>query len=258
MSRKKIGLALSGGGARGFAHVGALNVLARNGIHFDMIAGTSAGSIAGAAVASGMTPDQIDTMGRNFGWLNTLRPSLSFGGLLSSVPMGKMLRRTLPVSRFEDLKIPFAAVAFDVVKGEEVILKDSGDLVTAIRASCAVPGVFAPVPWGDKMLVDGGVTSVLPVDAVRTLGADVVIAIDVLRCGNTFSSVPRTGIGIAIRSVMTVIGSSSADQRGRCDHCIEPAIAHIRPDQIRRADETIRLGEEAALAALDDIQKLLQ
>jgi NTE family protein len=257
MTRKKIGLALSGGGARGFAHVGAIKVLDRHNIKFDMIAGTSAGSVAGAALASGMTPDEIEAMARTVGWLNTLRPSFGFSGLMSSAPMGKMLRNALPVAKFEDLVIPFAAIAYDIVKGEEVVMKESGDLINAIRASCAVPGIFAPIRLGDRMLIDGGVTSVLPVDAVRAMGADVIIAIDLLRCGNAFSSVPRTGLGIAVRSAMTLIGSSSAEQGRRCDLVIEPAIAHIRPDQLRRANEGIRLGEEAALARIDEIKTLM-
>jgi NTE family protein len=258
MTRKKIGLALSGGGARGFAHVGALKALACHNINFDMIAGTSAGSIAGAALATGMSPDEIAAMARKVGWLNTLRPSFGFTGLMTSAPMGKMLRHALPVTRFEDLVIPFAAVAFDIVKGEEIVLKESGDLITAIRASCAIPGIFAPIRLGDRMLIDGGVTSVLPVDAVRDMGADVVIAIDLLRCGNAFKSVPRTGLGIAVRSAMTLIGASSADQGRRCDLVIEPSIAHIRPDQIKRGDEAIRLGEEAALARVDEIKTLVR
>ena len=254
---KKIGLALSGGGARGFAHVGAVKILASHGISFDMIAGTSAGSIVGAALASGMTPDEIEAMARKVGWLNTLRPSFSIGGLLSSAPMGNMLRRELPATRFEDLKIPFAAVAYDIDKGEQVLLKGSGGLIPAIRASCAVPGVFAPIRVGDRLLVDGGVTSVLPVDAVRGMGADIVIAIDLLKCGNSFKRSPRTGLGIAIRSAMAVIGASSAAERGRCDCLIEPAIAHIRPDQLKRADESIRLGEEAALKQIDKIRQVI-
>jgi NTE family protein len=258
MAGKKIGLALSGGGARGFSHVGAIKVLADNGIHFDMIAGTSAGSIVGAALASGMSPAEIDSLARRMGWLNTLRPSFSFGGLISLAPLGEMLRKVLPVSHFEELQVPFAAVAFDLVKSKEVILTGTGDLITAIRASCAVPGVFAPIPLDDMLLVDGGVTSVLPVDVVRAMGADVVIAIDVLACGSSFKSVPRTGLGIAIRTAMTMIGSSSADQRARADHSIEPAISHIRPDQIKRADEAIRLGEEAALSMIEEIKRSLE
>jgi NTE family protein len=255
--KRKIGLALSGGGARGFAHVGVLKVLAAHDIAFDFIAGTSAGSVVGAALGAGMTPDEIETMARKVGWLNTIRPALNFKGLLTSAPLGKLLQRELPVTRFEDMRIPFAAVAYDIVKGEEFVWKDQGDLIGAIRSSCAVPGIFAPMKHGDRILVDGGVTSVLPVDAVRAMGAEIVIGIDLLSCGNTYAKIPRTGMGIMIRSAMTLIRSGSNDQRGRSDVTIEPAIAHIRIDQLKRADELIRLGEEAALARIDEITDLV-
>lgn len=257
MAAKKIGLALSGGGARGFAHVGAIRAFEAHGIRFDFIAGTSAGSLAGAALASGMTAAEIESMARSVGWLNTMRPSFSLGGMLSTAPMARMLRRALPVHRFEDLAIPFAAITYDVVKGEEYIVKDRGDLISAIRASCAVPGVFMPIKLDGRILVDGGVTSVLPVDAVRSMGADVVIAVDLLSCGNTYSSVPRTGLGIMIRSAMTQIRMGSSDQRGRSDIIIEPAIAHIRPDQIKRGEELIELGEKAVLDRIDEIMQTI-
>ena len=143
MPRKKIGLALSGGGARGFAHIGVLKVFAEHSITFDMIAGTSAGSIIGAALAAGMSINEIVAMSEKVGYANMMRPTLGFGGMFSNAPMGNFIRRHFPVSRFEDLAIPFSAVAFDLANSERVVLSGSGDLVTAIRASCAVPGVFA-------------------------------------------------------------------------------------------------------------------
>ncbi len=257
MARKKIGLALSGGGARGFAHVGAIRAFEANGIYFDYIAGTSAGSLVGAALATGMFAPEIDAMARKLRWLNTMRPSFAIGGMLSTMPLARVLRSELPVHRFEDLKIPFAAVTYDLVKGEEFVLKDSGDLISAVRASCAVPGIFVPIKLDGRILVDGGVTSVLPVDVVRSMGADIVIAIDLLSCGNTYSSIPRTGIGVMIRSAMTQIRMASVDQRRRSDIIIEPAIAHIRIDQLKRGDELIKLGEEAALERMDEILALL-
>ncbi|CAN5194882.1 hypothetical protein BH20ACI2_BH20ACI2_13240 [soil metagenome] len=257
MAGKKIGLALSGGGARGFAHVGAIRAFEANGIYFDCIAGTSAGSLVGAALATGMTAADIEAMARRLGWLNTMRPSFAVGGMLSTAPLARVLRRELPVQRFEGLAIPFAAITYDVVKGEEFVWKDNGDLVSAVRASCAVPGIFAPIKLDGRILVDGGVTSVLPVDAVRAMGADVVISVDLLSCGNTYSSVPRTGFGIMIRSAMTQIRMGSIDQRRRSDIIIEPAISHIRPDQIRRGDELIELGERAVLERIDEIADLV-
>ncbi len=258
MERRKIGLALSGGGARGFAQIGVLKVLAEHGIKFDVIAGTSAGAIVGGCLATGMTPVEIEEMATRVGYFTMVRPSFSPRGALSSVPMGEFLERELPVKRFEDLTIPFAAVAFDLVNGEEVVQKDTGDLITAIRASCAVPGLFTPVNDNGQMLVDGGVTSVLPVDAARSLGAEIVIAIDVLACGSSFKSMPRTAVGIMIRSAITLIRSASNDQKSRSDFTIEPQIAHLRPDQIGKRKEFIELGEAAARENISSILTFIE
>jgi len=257
MERKKIGLALSGGGARGFAHVGVLKVLAQHNIRIDMIAGTSAGSIVGGALAAGMSVDEIVAMTQKVRFTNMIRPSLSIGGMLSNAPMGHFLTRHFPVARFQDLAIPFAAVAYDPANGETLILKDTGDLITAIRASCAVPGLFAPVVDAHgRRLVDGGVTMVMPVDAVREMGADIVIAVDVLTCGERFESSARNGLSIGIRSVLALIRATSLHQHERAELVIVPPIAHLRPDQIGKRDEFIALGEQAALASIDAIKSL--
>lgn len=258
MERKKIGLALSGGGARGFAHIGVLKVLAEHNFKFDMIAGTSAGAIVGGCLATGMTPVEIEEMAAKVGYFTMVRPSFSPKGALSNAPMGDFLRRELPVERFEDLKIPFAAVTFDLVSGIEAVLRDEGDLIDAIRASCAVPGVFTPIDYAGRILVDGGVTSVLPVDAVRSLGAEVVISIDVLACGSNFTSMPKTAVGIMIRSAITLIRSASYDQKSRSDFNIEPQIAHLRPDQIGKRKEFIELGEAVAREDIASILTLIE
>ena len=256
--RKKIGLALSGGGARGFSHVGVLKVLAEHNIPIDMVAGTSAGSIVGGALAAGMTVDEIVVMTQKVRFTNMMRPSFSLGGMLSNAPMGRFFESHFPVARFEDLAIPFAAVAYDPAKGETVILKDTGDLVTAIRASCAVPGLFAPVKDADgRRLVDGGVTMVMPVDIVREMGADVVIAVDVLTCGERFESSATNGVSIGIRSVLALIRATSLHQHQHADLVIVPQIAHLRPDQIGKRDEFIELGKQAAQSHIDTIKHLV-
>ncbi|HEV7699898.1 MAG TPA: patatin-like phospholipase family protein [Pyrinomonadaceae bacterium] len=254
----KVGLALSGGGARGFAHIGVLKALVENGIPIDMIAGTSAGSIVGAAYASGMSVDELYAMARRVGWLNMTRPSLSPLGALSNAPMGRFLARELGVARIEDLRMPFAAVGYDLTRCAEVVFKDAGDLIFAVRTSCAVPGVFAPLIGADgHLLVDGGVTTPLPVSVVRDMGADVVIAVDVLSCGAGFRSNAKTAAGMMIRSAMTLLRQVSIDSHCLADIVIEPAIAHIRPDQINKREELLRLGEEAALARLNEIKAVV-
>ncbi len=145
MTRKKIGLALSGGAARGFAHLGVLKILAEHNIPIDFIAGTSAGSIVGGALACGVSVEEIIKIGRKVSWFNMTGFSFSPKGILSNASMGAFINQYFPFKRFEDLPIPFAAVACDLETGEEVVLRDAGDLALAIRASCAIPGVFVPI-----------------------------------------------------------------------------------------------------------------
>jgi NTE family protein len=258
MSRKKIGLALSGGGARGFAHVGVLKVLAEHEIPIDYISGTSIGSFVGGAFAAGMTASEIEAMAQRVGWRHVTRPSFSPRALLSNAPMSRYIRRYFPVTRFEDLKIPFTAVACDLVSGKEVRLRAAGDLISAIRASCAVPAVFLPITNGDKrLLVDGGIAAPVPVDAVREMGAEVVIAVDLLSSGIPFRRAPQTALGILFSSAMTLLRAAVDNQEYKADVVITPEIAHIRPDRLNHRDECFALGEAAARAQIDEIKRLI-
>ncbi len=258
MTRKKIGLALSGGGARGYAHIGVLKALAAHSIPIDLVAGTSAGSFVGGALAAGMSAEEIAEIGKKVGWFNVAGFSYSPRGLLSNAAMGKFIEQNFPVNRFEDLKIPFAAVACDLETGDEVVLKDSGDLAFAIRASCAIPGVFVPlIDEQGRSLIDGGAATPMPTKAVRKLGAEIVIAVDLLTCGSSFWGKPSTLVGTFFQSAMLMIRTASKNQHYRADIVIEPQIAHIRPDEIGKRDELIKLGEQAALEKIDDIKIVL-
>jgi NTE family protein len=254
---KKIGLALSGGGARGFAHIGAVKALVENDIPIDLIAGTSAGSFVGGALAAGLSVDELIEIGRKISWFGVAGFSYSPRGLLSNAPMGKFINDNFPVVAFEKLPIPFAAVACDLETGDEVVLKDEGDLAVAIRASCAIPGVFMPViDSKDRALIDGGVVSPMPTRAVRKMGAEVVIAVDLLTCGSTFWGRPSTLLGTFFQSAMMMIRTASRNQHYRADIVIEPKIAHIRPDEIAKRDELMELGEKAVLEKMDEIKSL--
>ena len=258
MARKKVGLVLSGGGARGFAHVGVIKVLAENGIPIDLIAGTSIGSLVGGALAAGMTADEIEAMAHGIRWSDVTRPSFSPIALLSNAPMGKFIHRKFPAHRFEDLKIPFAAVAVDLRKPELVVLKDKGDLVHAIRASCAVPAVFAPIREDpERILVDGGVMSMLPVDVAKEMGADVVIAVDLISSGSSFNRAPSTAIGMMISSAMVLLRAASKNQNHKADVLLVPEISHIRPDRLNQGRDCQERGEQAALSVLDEIKRLI-
>ena len=257
MPRKKIGLALSGGGARGFAHIGVLKVLAEHNIPIDFIAGTSAGAFAGGALASGMTSADMEKMASGIRWRNVCRPSFSPKALFSNAPMAKLIRRHFPVDRFEKLAIPFAAVTCDPIAGELVVLKDSGDVVTAIQASCAVPVIFSPVRVNGRLLSDGGIMVPLPVDVVREMGADIVIAVDILSSGATFRRSTYTAFGMLFTSALTMIREVTGKHDRAADLTIIPQIAHIRPDRLDRNQECLDLGEKAAREAIDEIKKLV-
>lgn len=177
----KIGLALASGGARGAAHVGVLKVLEREGIKPCAIAGSSIGAMVGGAYAAGASVERIEQE-----WLNTNLPKVvrSFlptfprAGLSSGGELRKYLRSMFGDLRIEDLKIPFAAVACDIDTGEAVVLRE-GPLVDALRASTAIPGIFFPVGWEGRFLVDGGLVEPLPVRICRELGAEIVIGVDI-------------------------------------------------------------------------------
>ena len=258
MDRKKIGIALSGGAARGFAHLGVLKVLAEHGVPIDCIAGTSAGSFAGAAYASGLSVAEIVEMSKKISWLRMSGFSYSPKGLLSNARMGAFISQNFPHKNLEDLPIPFAAVACDLETGKEVYLKDTGDLATAIRASCAIPGIFAPIESEGRLLIDGGLVANVPTKAVRKLGAEIVIAVDVLASGATYWGKPSTLLGIFFQSTMMLLRAASKAHHYRADVVIIPNIAHLRPDAIGRMDEFIKAGEEAALEKIDEIKSLLE
>src|ERR1700741_2045962 len=204
-STPKIGLALSGGAARGMAHVGVLRALAENNIPIDCIAGTSAGSIVAGAYAAGMTIEGVAEFGRNLGRPGIGRVTMSRLGIQSNERLEHYLRARLPVTKFEELRMPFAAVATDLKTNTAVVLKDQGDVPFAIRASCTIPGWYVPVvDEHGRQLVDGGLVAVVPSVVTRSLGADVVIAVDVNSEGATFIGASTSVIGVLLQSMMVV------------------------------------------------------
>ena len=256
--RLRVGLALSGGAARGIAHVGVLRALVENGIPIDAISGASAGSLIGGCFAAGLSIERLEKMAASFRWRHTARLSFSRLGLQSNARMETFLRANLPVTRFEDLKIPFAAMVTDLRKGSLIVFRDKGDLPFAIRASCAIPFVYAPVEDRDgRLLIDGGIVQNLPISQTRDLGADIVIAVDVNFDGVKFFDRPRTALGVLAYTFIAVERIVSNQQRRDADLLIVPKVGHIRWDQTRRANELVKAGYEAGLESIDEIRKLI-
>ena len=259
LSNPKIGIAFSGGAARGLAHVGVLRALLENGIRIDCVAGTSAGSIVAGAFASGLSINEIEDFGRNLRWRDIGRVTMSRLGVQSNERLEIFLRERLPVIRFEDLRMPFAAVATDLKTGTGVILRDEGDVPFAIRASCTIPGWYVPViDEQGRQLVDGGLVMIIPSSVARALGADVVIAVDVNRDGATFLGSSGSVIGVLLQSIMVVQKTASSYQLERSDLVISPKVGHIRWDEITRGEELMAVGYEAGLASIPKIKALLE
>ncbi|MEM9553349.1 MAG: patatin-like phospholipase family protein [Acidobacteriota bacterium] len=283
---------LSGGGARGAAHVGVLKVLEELRIPFDCIVGTSMGSIVGGLSASGLSPDLMDDALRSIDWSDTfddapsrrrmhfrrkqddLLPLFPFelgigrgrlrasAGLVSDRKLRFILRQlslhTLTVDHFDDLRLPFRAVAADLADGSLVVLED-GSLVEAMRASMAVPGAFTPVTFGDRVLVDGGITANLPVEvALQELGAERVIAVDI-------SGRPRelqgdeTAFGVLYQA-FSVVHQRNVDASKRLldddDLLLEPDLGDVRSTEFDRVGDAIDRGEAAARARVADLAEL--
>ena len=258
-NRPSIGLALSGGAARGLAHVGVIRALQEHKIPIDYVAGTSAGSIVGGALAAGMSIDEIEGLGRGLRWRDIGRVTMSRLGVQSNERLEHFLRARLPTSRFEELPIPFAAVATDLKTGSAVILRDKGDVTFAIRASCAIPGWYVPVTDSHgRQLVDGGLVAVIPATVTRSLGADLVIAVDVNSEGATFLGSSNSLIGVVLQSMLVVQRTASQHQIASADFVIRPRVGHIRWDEIGRSEELIKAGYEAGQESARKILALIE
>jgi NTE family protein len=257
--RLRVGLALSGGAARGIAHVGVLRALVEGGIPIDAIAGASAGALIGGCYAAGVSVERLEEMASTFRWRHTQRPSFSRLGLQSNARMEKFLREFLPVTRFEDLKIPFAAMVTDLRQGELIVMRDRGDLPFAIRASCCIPFVMAPAEDEEgRLLIDGGILQNLPISQTRALGADIVIAVDVNFDGVRFFDRPRTALGVLANTFMAVERIVSNQERADADVQVVPKVGHIRWDQTRRSKELVECGYQAGLEALEAIKAVIE
>lgn len=257
--RPRLGLALSGGAARGVAHVGVLKVFREAGVAVDCVAGTSAGALVAGAFAAGMSVEELEEIGRNLRWRDFGRMTLSRLGVQSSARMEEYIRARFPVTRFEELRIPFAAVATDLTTGAAVVMRDEGDVAFAIRASCALPGWYVPVVDAQgRQLVDGGLVANLPTGAARALGAEVVVGVDVNYEGAKFMGPPRSAIGVLLQSIIVVQRTAVVHQRQSADVVISPEVGHIRWDEMTRADELMEAGAEAARKALPALRELLE
>jgi NTE family protein len=249
-----IGLALGGGAAKGFAHIGAIKMLEASGIHIDVVAGTSAGSVVGALYASGMDAFAMQQAAISLDEASIRDVRLFSGGLVQGKKLQDYVDGLVRQRPIERLKLSFAAVATELETGQRTVFRH-GDTGAAVRASCSVPGVFEPAAIGGRHYVDGGVVSPVPVDAARELGADFVIAVDI--SARSDGTLPADMLGIFGRSVVIMGQHLGAQELARADVVIRPQVNGIGPADFAQKDRAIMEGEKAALAAIPLIRARL-
>jgi NTE family protein len=254
-NRRGLGLALGGGFARGFAHLGVLKVLEENHIPIAAIAGTSVGSILGAAYASGAPLERIISTCKALRLRDIARWRVSRLGLASNERLGELVSRVLEVKQFEDLRIPVAVVATDLSTCEPVVFT-RGQLVDAIRASCAFPGLFEPVEIGTRCLADGGLVAPVPTQAVRGLGASRVLAVSV-GVQDFHRAAPSNIFQVVSRAVSAAQKHQLESWEHHADLVLRPDVQTLAWDDFERAEEAIAAGAAAATRALPRIQRLL-
>jgi NTE family protein len=248
---RRIGLALSGGGVRGVAHLGVLKVLEREGIQPDCVVGVSAGSIVGAGYCAGLSAAEMEEIALDLQWTKLgriVRPRLGF---FDSQRLESYMTELIGDLQFADLSIPFAAVAADILRGQVVVLRE-GSVARAVRASCALPGIFTPVERGDQLLVDGGTINNLPISVVQEMGADYIIAVDLLppqdRHTRPQSIFEMWALSFYIFRRVTHLEGEEAD----C--LIAPAVGSYGTFEFSKIEELLEKGVEAAEAKIDQIK----
>jgi NTE family protein len=249
----KVGLALGGGAARGLAHIGVLKVLEEEGIRVGMVAGTSAGSLVGALHCAGYGWREIREIAGRIQWRDLVGPTWPVMGLLRTTKLEKALEEILGHRSFEQLGIPFRAVAVDIGTGEEVLLS-SGPVAQAVRASASIPGIFEPVLWEGRLLVDGGLVNDVPADVVRAMGAELVIGVD-LNADRIDARPPQNFLDIFYRSLNLLIYNSTQRGRRSADLMITPALSGIGYHELKRMEELIERGERAARRELEKLRR---
>lgn len=255
--RPRVGLALGGGFARGIAHVGVLRVLQEQGIPIDCLAGTSAGAVVAAAYAGGASLSRMEQVAVSTHLGDLAQWTLSRQGLASDHRLEQYLRRMTPVERFEQLRMPLAVVATDLLTGEAVYFTQ-GQLSPALCASCAYPGLFRPLEWNGRLLADGFLSEPVPTRAARRLGADYVIAVHLESLDPDRR--PTHLLDILNRSFSLLLRQAESSWRSLADRVIEPEVNKFEWNDFSRAPELIAAGERATRRMLpvirDDLRQL--
>lgn len=251
----RVAVVLGGGGLRGYAHIGVLQALQEAGIHPDLVVGTSIGAIIGATYASGTSPDQLWQQANTLHVSTLADHAWSGPGFVKGEALERWANDLVGERPIESFPVRFAAVTTDIDQSLPYVIT-RGDAGEALRASAAIPGVFLPVQSSGHMFVDGGVTSLVPVQAARALGADVVIAVDIYCHGPRYPSSSAVSLWLRVSQIQSCL--LSGPEAESADVLIAPAITPARVGDAEGRELARRLGHEATVAALPALQAALK
>lgn len=252
--KRKKALVLSGGSARGIAHLGVIKVLKREGIKFDLVVGTSIGALIGAIYSLDCCLEEAEKMALKIVAADLLDVTISRMGLTEGNRLENVIRRSIGNKTFKDVKTPLAITATDIENNEEVYFTGGEDLAKTIKASCSLPGIFKPVELNGRLLLDGGIKQHLPTDIAKKLGADFIVAVDVGFCVKKGKI--NNMLGVMMQSIQILGEEISRFQSVHADILIRPELG-CDIDQLAfdKASFAIKKGEEAAEAALPMLKK---
>jgi NTE family protein len=251
----RIGLALGGGFARGIAHAGVLKIFEQHRIPLHCVTGVSAGAIVAAAYASGTPAEEIARVGASMRFRHVARWSVCRMGFMGSERMKRFLEGVLKVHRFEEMRTPLGVLATDLCTGEPVSFHDSGDVFLPIRASCSYPGLFQPVPFGDRLLVDGAMSIEVPSLLARQLGATHVISVTVPP--PAVARPPSDMLQVVRRCFQIMQRHGESTWRNASDLVLVPDLKSVEWNGFDAGPDLVRAGEAAALDALPAIASWL-
>jgi NTE family protein len=252
--KPKIGLALGGGAARGFAHVGVIKTLENQGLLPDLVVGTSAGAVVGALYANGLGAFDLQKLAIQMDESQLTDWTLLERGWLKGEALERFINQQVGGKALEALPRRFACTATDIRNGE-LVLFQRGNTGQAVRASAAVPGIFSPVNLNGRDYVDGGLVAPVPAREARSLGADLVIAVDISARPSGRKGV--SGIDLLLDTISTMGGAIAREQLKEADVVIRPAIQRLSATHFEQRHEAILEGEKAAQAALPAIRERL-
>lgn len=253
----KIALVLGGGSAKGFAHVGVIRVLEQEKIPIHMIIGTSVGSLIGGIYAANPNSFDLEWLAFRIDRSDILDFSIVYSklGPVQGAKLEGFVEHNVKVKKVEDTKIPFTPIATDLNTGETILL-EKGSLAKAIRASSAIPGIFVPVAFGNRTLVDGGVTNNVPCDIARIKGADIVIAVNLQKDVRNQTE-PESLVDIIAQSISIMMKESSRSKLGSADVVIEPDARGVSMFDFTQKKRAMEEGIKAAREAMPKIRALL-